>query len=493
MIINTHSWRRTACAVAAASLVVLLGARAPAPSAPQTASPPPIASLSAVDISRVDATIRHAMDTYRIPGAQIAIVSDGRIVYRRGYGVKNIRSQRPVTPNTRFEIGSITKQFTAAAILQLADDGKLNLDDRLAKYIGIYPPASDVTIRQLLWQTTGIPNFTAAKNFVAMAEHRPGTFAAIINTIANKPLRFAPGTRWEYSNSNYILLGRIVELASGQTYTDYLFSHVINPAGMHKTATIANEAHLSDFATGYGPGKRGSGLSPAPRFGSGWAWAAGYLVSNVTDLSAWDNAFFGGTVVTPKDVTLATSPGKLSDGKPTTYAFGWVVDSQYGHRRIWHNGGTFGFSASNMTYPDDHLAIIGLFNNAEAPGESITAKIFDALHPDLVPAHPTPAPNEDLAITARANEWIGRVQRGAIDRAQLSAEMSKALTPELVAGAKAQFSRLGAPRTLTYLGKTPQGTSTVYLYRVDFARDSVNLILSIDAAGKVDGLLFRPI
>ncbi|MBV9276726.1 MAG: beta-lactamase family protein, partial [Candidatus Eremiobacteraeota bacterium] len=419
--------------LAIASLVVLLGSR---PSTPTpTPSPAPIVSLSPDDIARVDATVRRAMSTYRIPGAQIAIVSNGTVLYRRGYGVRNISSRQPVNATTRFEIGSITKQFTAAAIMQLVEDGKLSLDDRLVKFIASYPPANDVTVRQLLWQTTGIPNYTAAKTFVALAERRPGTFSAMINLIANKPLAFPPGSRWEYSNSNYLMLGRIIELVSGQSYTDYLFSHVIQPAGMTSTATIANEAQLSDFATGYGPNKSGMSLMRSPRFGSGWAGAAGYLVSNVDDLAAWDNAFFGGRIIAPKDVTLATSPGMLSVGKPTMYGFGWVIDSQYGHRRIWHNGGTFGYSASNMIYPDDHLAIIGLFNEVQAPAESITAKIFDALHPELVPAHPTPAPNEDLSVTARAKEWIGRIQTGRIDRTQLSATMSKALTPELVAGA----------------------------------------------------------
>ena len=475
----------------AVPLVVLLGARTTTPSA--TPSPPPIATLSPSDVERVDAAVQRAIDSYRIPGAEIAIISNGTIIYRRGYGVKNIATAQPVNVTTRFEVGSITKQFTAAAIMQLVEDGRLSLDDRLVKFIGSYPAASDVTIRQLLWQTTGIPNYTAAKNFVALAERRPASFDAIINLIANKPLRFTPGSRWEYSNSNYIILGRIIELVSGQSYTDYLFSHVIKPAGMSQTSTIGNEAQLSDFATGYGPSKSGAKLNRAPRFGSGWAWAAGYLVSNVDDLAAWDNEFFGGRIIAPKDVTLATSPGMLSDGKPTMYGFGWVIDSQYGHRRIWHNGGTFGYSASNMTYPDDNLAIIALFNQVQAPAESITAKIFDALHPELVPAHPTPAPNEDLSVTARAKEWIGRIQTGRIDRSQLSAAMSKALTPDLVAGAKAQFGRLGPARTLTYLGKSTQGASTVYVYRVDFARDSLNLIFSIDAAGKIDGLLFRPI
>ncbi|MBV8726957.1 MAG: beta-lactamase family protein [Candidatus Eremiobacteraeota bacterium] len=477
--------------LAALSLVVLLGARAPAPT--PSPSPAPIATLSASDIARIDAAVQRAMAAYRIPGAAVAIISNGVILYRRGYGIKNLATRQPVTSNTRFEIGSITKQFTGAAIMQLVEDGKLNLDDRLVKFIGSYPAANDVTIRQLLWQTSGIPNYTADKRFVSLAEHRSGTFAEMIDLIANKPLRFTPGSRFEYSNSNYILLGRIVELASGENYTDYLFSHVIKPAGMNETATIGTETHLSDFAAGYGPNKSGTKLTRAPRFGSGWAGAAGYLVSNVGDLAAWDNALFSGQVIAAKDVTLATSPGMLSDGKPTMYGFGWVIDSQYGHRRIWHNGGTFGYSASNMTYPDDHLAIIALFNQVQAPAESITARIFDALHPEIVPVHPTPAPNEDLSITARAKEWIRRVQTGKIDRAQLSTAMSTALTPELVAGAKAQFRRLGPTRMLTYLGKTVQGSSTAYVYRVDFGSDSLNMILSIDATGKIDGLLFRPI
>ena len=475
--------------LACALLVVLLGARSAAPT-PSPSPSPPSGEFSSADAARVDAALQRAARTYRVPGAEITIVSAGRIVYQKAYGVKNVAKKTPVTTSTRFEIGSITKQFTAAAIMQLVEDGKLTLDDRLGQYIKSYPPAADVTIRQLLWQVTGIPNYTAEKNFEVLAERRPASFDAMIKLIARKPLRFAPGARWEYSNTNYIILGRIIELVSGQSYSDYLFSHVIDLAGMRATTTIANEGQLRDFATGYGT--RAGRVERAPRFGSGWAWSAGYLVSNAGDLAIWDNAFFGGQVIAPKDVALATSAGALSNGQATMYGFGWVIDAQYGHRRIWHNGGTFGFSASNMTYPDDHLVIIGLFNNAAAPAESITAKIFDALHPDLVPVHPTPAPNEDLSVTARAKEWVRRVQTGSIDRSQLSATMSKALTPDLVAGAKAQFAALGAPKAFTFLGKTSQGASTVYVYRVDFRSDSLNLILSVDGAGKIDGLLFRP-
>lgn len=472
-----------------ASLLLLVGARGAVPAPTPTAAAIP-GELSAVHASRVDAALQRAMATYHVPGAQIEIVSGGNVVYRKAYGTAKLSTRTPVTPTTRFEIGSITKQFTAAAIVQLVEAGKLSLDDPLDKYIRLYPPARNVTVRQLLWQISGIPNYTVVKKFVVIAAHSRPSFAAMIKLIERKPLRFAPGSRWEYSNTNYILLGRIVELVSGQSYSDYLFSHVIKPAGMNSTVAIANETQLPDFATGYW--RRGSGIERAPRFGSGWAWSAGYLVSDVDDLAAWDNAFFGGRIIALKDVALATSPGTLSNGKTTTYGFGWVIDTQYGHRRVWHNGGTFGFSASNMTYPDDRLAIIGLFNNAAAPAESITAKIFDALHPELVPAHPTPAPNEDPRITARAKEWVHRVQTGKIARSQLSAAMSRALTPELVTGAKAQIAALGAPRAFTFLGKTLQDGSTVYVYRVDFAGDSLNLIMSINAAGKIDGLLFRP-
>lgn len=445
-----------------------------------------LAALTVQQVQRIDEYAGTAMTAMHIPGMALAVVRDGNVVYRKGFGVKNAATKAPVEASTTFEIGSVTKQFTATAVLQLAEQGKLRLDDPLGKYVTAYGPAREVTIRQLLNQVTGIPNYTDAGRFESIAAQTKPSFARMIGLIAKKPPAFAPGTKWAYSNTNYVLLGKVVEAASHESYSAYVFDHVIKPAGMNHTVTMDEERGSSTVATGYRPTPKG-GLAPAPAFGAGWAWSAGYLVSNVDDLAKWDDAFFGGKIISPGDVNLATTPFRLPDGKSTGYGMGWIDDTQDGQRRIWHNGGTFGFSAANVTYPDEHVAIIVLAN-ALVPTQAIAARVFEVLYPPSIKA----AAGEDSKITARAKDLIRRFQTGNIDRSALDKRMNDALTPAIVDSVKAQLSALGDPARVTFSSKTAVGTSTVYVYRVDFASASLNLQLSIDAAGKINGAFFKP-
>ncbi|MDQ6931204.1 MAG: beta-lactamase family protein, partial [Candidatus Eremiobacteraeota bacterium] len=202
------------------------------------------AALTAQQTQRIDEYANTAMTSMHVPGMALAVVRDGNVVYRRGFGVKNTTTKAPVDANTNFEIGSITKQFTAAAVLQLAEQGKLRLDDPLGKYTAAYLPARGVTIRQLLNQVTGIPNYTDVNHFESIAPKTKPSFARMIGFIAKKPLAFAPGTKWAYSNTNYILLGKVIEAASHESYTAYLFEHVVKPAGMSHTVTMDEERSL---------------------------------------------------------------------------------------------------------------------------------------------------------------------------------------------------------------------------------------------------------
>ena len=449
-------------------------------------------SLSPDDISRIDASVLKMLDATHAPGAAIAVEKDGVLVYTKAYGTTDAAGRTDITTQTQFEIGSITKQFTAAAIMQLAEAGKLKLSDKLAKYVPEYTAGKNVTIRQLLNQISGIPDYTEVPSFLQAATTQPGSVAAILKLVQGKPLNFRPGTEWQYSNTNYILLGRIVERASGQTYDAYLRKHVLDAAGMSNTVTIADEGALKDFPTGYNRHK--GQFIAAPRFGAKWAWSAGYLVSTVGDLIKWDDAFFGGKIVPMRDVALMTSPGHLRSGAATNYGFGWLLDKENGHKRVWHNGGTFGFAAANMLYPDEHLTIVVLLNDAEAPpSQAVAARIFEALHPQEVAAAAKGVPGEDLAVTARAKDWIHRMVTGAaIDRTQLTKEMSDALTPQLLASAKAQMAPLGDPASFTFKGVEPDGHGNKnYLYRVVFPAATLTLYFGLQPDGKISTILFK--
>lgn len=261
------------------------------------------ASLSTARVSQLNATLSADFKKLHVPGAAVLILRNGVQVYTRGFGYSTLEGSVAVTPSTHFEIGSVTKQFTGAAVLQLRDAGKLSLDDKLSRFVPEYSHAGDVTIRQLLLQVTGIPNFTEVKGFVHLASTQPGGFAAILKLINDKPLNFSPGTKWQYSNTNYEFLGRVIAKASGESYASYMRTNVLDRAGMADTTRIAHEAALPTMATGYtnDDGK----VVPAPLLHDAWAGAAGNLVSTVGDVGKWDNAYFSGRIIPLADVAEA--------------------------------------------------------------------------------------------------------------------------------------------------------------------------------------------
>lgn len=446
-------------------------------------------TVTSQSASRIDAAVATVLAETRAPGVALAVQGQGA-AYVKGFGFVDASRKRMVSPSTRFEIGSITKQFTAAAIVQLAEAKKLSVDDRVGKFITNYPKAAPVTLRQLLWQVSGLPNYTNVPDFAKVVAHKRASFAAIIELVKNKPLDFKPGSRWEYSNTNYILLGRIVEMASGMPYDEYIKSHIFNPAGMSQSGVIADEPRIQDMAMGYYPSR--SGVRPAPKFASGWAWAAGNIVSTAGDVLKWDDAFFSGKIVSPRDVVVMTTSGTLSSGSSTSYGFGWIIDKQAGRKRVWHNGGTFGFGASNIVLPDDHLRIVVLINDVGVAPSSIATKVFEALYPDVAKSDAQTAPGEDAAVTTRAKEWLHRLQSGDIDRSQLTKQMSDALTPTSVSTLKQQLGALGEPSGFIYKGKQLTSGETTYLYRVVFSALTATMSLTVRPSGEISGMYLRP-
>jgi D-alanyl-D-alanine carboxypeptidase len=453
-----------------------------------------LAAVSALDtgaVARVDVAVTKVMSAAHVPSIVAAVSRDGATVYSHAYGYASLTPRVPATVDTHYEIGSITKQFTATAILQLKEAGKLSLDDTLARWIPEYRRAAKVTVRELLQQTTGIPNFTAVKNFVKIASTRAPSFAAILALISNKPLEFTPGSRFEYSNTNYILLGEIVERASGESWESYVRQHLFAPAGMTHSGFIDDEPRLQPMASGYVVGKNGA--NPAPKFGSGWAWSAGAIVSTVDDMLAWDSALFRGRLINATDLAAMTAPSKNAVfAKGAWYGYGWVIDTSDGHKRIWHNGATFGYMAANLVFPRDRTEIVVFQNtNSLATADSTAQRVFEAVEPSAAVAL-RPAAGEDLAVTARVRDWIAWLETGNIDRSQLDAEMNEALTPKLVGQVKQQLGVLGAPQQLIYRGKNVGKKATLYTYRAVFSVATFTLYFAVDPAGKIAGIRLAP-
>lgn len=292
----------------------------------------------------------------------VLVARDGVPLLREGFGAANREWEIPNTPDTRFRLGSITKQFTATAILQLAEAGKLSVDDPISKYYADAPASwSKITIKHLLTHTSGIPSYTGIPDFFEKGSKLPLKPEEIVKLTQDKPLEFEPGSKFAYDNTGYILLGYVVEKASGQTYADYVSQHIFQPLGMKNSGYDVSAAILAKRASGYQPAK--NGWRNADYLDMTLPYAAGSLYSTVDDLLVWDRALASGKVLSE------ASRKAMWTQALNHYGYGWVIDTQDGHERIWHNGGINGFSTSMNRYPKDGLVTIVL-SNFQAAGST---------------------------------------------------------------------------------------------------------------------------
>lgn len=310
----------------------------------------------------VDSVANAAVSEHRTPGVSIAIVKNGQTILAKGYGYADLENDVAATPQTVYRIGSVTKQFTAAAIMRLMEQGKLSLDDTLQKFFPNYPAQGHrVTVRQLLNHTSGIRSYTSMGpkwQRLMRLDMAPDSMLALF---APEPFDFKPGDQWRYDNSGFFLLGMIVEKVSGKTYGQYLQDEFFTP--LHLTGTVyCDEAPIIKHrAEGYSPRPGGRFVNAEP-LSMTQPYAAGSLCSTVTDLAAWTIALSSGKVVSPASYTLMTTPDTLNSGKRLTYGFGLGTGSLGGHRQVSHNGGINGFISELHHYPDDSVITVVLTN-----------------------------------------------------------------------------------------------------------------------------------
>ena len=417
------------------------------------------------------------------PGAVVAVLGE-HFTYRQAYGLRDREKKLPASLGTHFEIGSITKQFTAAAILQLKEAGLLLLDDKLGRYLPAAPHANEVTLRQLLSHTSGLPEYLDGED-IEEAAARPASFDSLIQRIEGKPLDFAPGSRWAYSNTGYILLGRVIELASKETYRHYIQSHLLDRAGMTQTFTVADEASLSGMATGYWT-KHGV-VSVSGRISDSFGWAAGNLVSTLGDLEKWNRALAAGTIVSRADYALmatAVHAGQ-ADAK---YGLGLFVDQFEGQPRIGHTGGSFGFTSADQYFPRQRVWIIALTNKGGSPeaADMIVAAAFNRLYPDLAARDVAPAQGEDKAITVAARTLFTGLQQGRIDPALLGQALRTKMDEGLAHRLASQFGPYGEPSAFVFKGTRTEGGVVWHSYLILFGPGSrIEFGVATDAAGKI--------
>ena len=306
----------------------------------------------------------------------VLVARDKTVILDKAYGFANLEWSIQNTPTTKFRLGSVTKQFTAASIFLLQERGKLKIDDPVKKYMPDAPAAWDkITIYHLLTHTSGIPSFTGFPDYHS-TEATPTTPEQLVGRFRDKPLEFQPGEKWNYSNSGYVLLGYLIEKISGQTYEKFVQENIFTPLGMKDSGYDSNSEIIVHRASGYTPGK--DGVQNAGYIDMTIPLSAGALYSTTEDLLRWEQGLFGGKLLSPASLQKMTTPF-LHD-----YACGLSVTTQNGHKVIDHNGGIEGFNTDLTYYPDEKLTLIALSNlNGPAP-EAIVTNIAATIHGEKV-------------------------------------------------------------------------------------------------------------
>lgn len=300
------------------------------------------------------------------PGGVVLIAKNGKNIFQKAYGKANIRTGQPMNKDMVFRIGSVTKQFTAVAILQLVEQGKLSLNEAVQKYVKDFPRKRyPITIENLLTQTSGIINYQAIEHPKAKYVHENYTPAQGVDYFKDEPLLFKPGTKFNYSNSNYYLLGYIIEKVTGKPYPEYLRQHILKPLGLNHTSYISSRQPVANIPAGYS------------RFGSKqWEnaelqnvttlYAAGGLLSNAEDLLKWHNALLEGRVISKSMLKKAYTAFRLADGRVSEYGYGWYLRSLDGQPTIEHGGSTDGYETDEIYLPSSDIYVVTLFNAFEA-------------------------------------------------------------------------------------------------------------------------------
>jgi len=445
-------------------------------------------SLGAQTVDTIDTTLKTRIDQIAndvlkqtgVPSASVAVVKGGKLVYTHAYGSAHLDPPVPATPEMRYSIGSISKQFTAAAILLLQEQGKLSLDDAVGKYVPGFTRGDQVTIRQILSHTSGYQDYWP-EDYVMTPMLHAESAQQILDTWAKKPLDFDPGTQWQYSNTNYVIAGAIVEKVSGQKLMDFLGEHIFHPLGM-KSVWNSDEAKLTQTdATAYyrhalGPSR------VAPKEGRGWMFAAGELAMTAHDLALWDESLMAQTVLKPESYKQMFTSVKLKNGNDTHYGLGVGVRDMSGHREIEHSGEVSGFVSDNQVLVDDGVSI-AVLTNEDAVGAASTIARLAA---PVIAGFP-PSDTEKQAI-----DIYRGLQQGRIDRSLLAPNLSDYFTPEAIADYQSSLGPLGEPLTFRQTSESLRGGMTFRGFTITYPGQRLRLTTYTYLNGKLEQYLIAP-
>jgi CubicO group peptidase (beta-lactamase class C family) len=433
--------------------------------------------------AKIDELAAKALAESGAPSVAIAVVESGKIALEKAYGKARLEPPVDARPDMRYSIGSVSKQLLAASVLLLVQDGKLSLDDRVSKYLPDLTRAGEVTIRELLTHTSGYQDYYP-QDYVAPFMLKPVTAAQIIGQWARKPLDFDPGTRWQYSNTNYVIAGRIVEKVTGGPFFAFLSKRILQPLGMTTAIDLAEQTMGPQDAVGYTRFALGP-LRPAAAEGRGWLFAAGELAMTAHDLALWDISLMEHKLLTPASIEAMTTPARLRNGTPTNYALGVGVTDADGHPKWQHGGAVSGFVSLNTVWPDRKAAVV-VFANED--GSTATGAIARQIAPLLL------AEAED-PDAARALEQARRIfdglLAGKIDRTLLTEDANAFFTEQVLGDAAASLKAQGPLVSLQQTSVELRGGMTYRHFEVKFKEKSLHLSTLTMPDGKLEQYLIQ--
>ncbi len=425
--------------------------------------------------ARIDAAAQQVLSATGVPSASVAIVQDGRIAYLRAYGDARVEPRIPAKTGMRYSIGSVSKQFTAVAVLMLAEQGKLSLDDPVARFVPDLTRAKEVTIRQVLSHTSGYQDYWP-QDYVPPFMLEPVTADKILDRWARKPLDFDPGTQWQYSNTGYVIAGLIVEKASGTPLLEFLSKNIFGPLQMKSVMNIDQQRLTETDATGY----TRYGLGPlrvAPKEGRGWLFAAGELAMPAEDLAKWDISLINQALLKPASYRELETAILLKNGVATNYGLGVDVRREFSRRVLAHSGEVSGFTSANFVFPDDRAAVVVLTNqDAVDAADEIARKVSPLLFP-----------REDATQEeTQARAVFEALQNGKINRGRFTDNANFYFSREALKDLASGLAPLGAPQAFTQTDQSERGGMTFRLFEVKFPKQVLQVWQRTLPDGKIE-------
>lgn len=428
--------------------------------------------------ARVNQFVKAEMRRAKVPGVSLAVIKDGKPLIVKSYGFANLEHRTPVTPETFFQSASVGKQFTAFAVMLLVEEGKVDLNEKIGKYLDVPDTWQNITVRHLLTHTSGLP-----RSVPDLDERRDYTDAELWDIMKQGRPTSPPGNAWRYSKLGYLTLGFLVAKAGGKPYYAFVQERIFNPLGMATARTISEADIVPNRAAGYrlvnGEVKNQEWVSPSMNSGPD-----GSFYFTILDMVKWDAALTARKLLKRSSYDAMWTPVRLTDGTTRPYGFGWRFQELAGRRVIEHDGGYQGFASHISRYPDDNLSVIMFANLRPVSLGSMTHQVAQLVNPNLK------AKDREPSTTDGHRTLLQKIIAGTADRGLFTTEAAATIFP-LVERAREEMKSFGAIENIELLNRKTEGSLQTHVYRVTFKNQKVIYDLIVKD-GKITSMDLRP-